>query len=101
MSFALELANIAPYYNLAFALITLILFIKLFAAPFRNKKVYLLPWKLIFVAFLIFIIEEVLTVLRVADIVKITVYINGFFELVIISLFIYALLLQKERIKKL
>ena len=98
--FALELASVAPYYNLALAAITLFFFIKMFATPLRNKKVYLLPWVLVFVSFLIYLFEEIFTVLRMVGIIDIPVHINGFFELILISTFIYALLLQKEYIKK-
>jgi hypothetical protein len=52
-----------------------------------------------FFAVLIYIAEEVITVLRAAGLLDITLYINGFFELAIISLFIYTLLLQKQHIE--
>lgn len=90
----------APYYNLSLVIIVLFLFGKLFSTKIINKKVYLAPWHYIFVAVLIFIVEEVLTVLRQARVIDIPFYINGFFELAIISLFIYTLLLQKERIER-
>lgn len=99
LTVALGLA--APYYNLMLVIITAYLFIKLFNTPIKNKKVYLKPWKLIFIALFVFIIEEVLTVLRAAGYISIPIHINGFFELIIISLFIYTLLLQKEYNQKL
>lgn len=89
-----------PYYNLALILIVLYLFGKLFSTKIKNKKVYLEPWYYVFAAVIVFVIEEIITVLRAAGIVEITLYINGFFELLIISLFIYTLLLQREHIKK-
>ncbi len=88
----------APFYNLALVIVVLFLFGKLFSIP--NKKVFLKPWHVIFMAVIIFILEEVITVLRAAELLDITLYINGFFELVIISLFIYTLLLQKEHVSK-
>lgn len=94
------LAIAAPYYNLALVVIVLFLFGKLFSTKIMNKKVYLAPWYYICVAVLIFIVEEVLTVLRQARVIDIPFYINGFFELAIISLFIYTLLLQKEHIER-
>ncbi|MBW3004294.1 hypothetical protein KY328_01080 [Candidatus Woesearchaeota archaeon] len=90
---------VAPYYNLILVVILFYLFLKLFATPAKNKKVYQKPWTLVFVALVIFIIEEVLTILRTAGLVSIPAHVNGFFEMGIIILFIYALLLQKERIK--
>jgi len=99
MSLTLALAQVAPLYNLALVLIAIVLFIKLFMTPAKDKRAYLLPWKIIFFAVCVYILEEVLTVLRYMDIINIPVHINGFFELLIIISFIYALLLQKEHIK--
>lgn len=90
------LGTAAPYYNLVFALVAMLLFIRLFRTHKKNKAVFLFPWKLLFFGMLVFIVEEVLTVLRFAGIIRIPVYINGFFELVIITLFLYALLIQKN-----
>ncbi|MBN1644810.1 hypothetical protein JW851_02065 [Candidatus Woesearchaeota archaeon] len=98
--FTIALGIIAPYYNLAFALIALYMFLKLLKTKAKSKKVFLLPWKLILIALLTFMIEEITTVLRVLGLISIPVHINGFFELVIISLFIYTLLLQKQHLKK-
>lgn len=95
------LGLVAPYYNLVLVIITGYLFIKLFNTHIKNKKVYLKPWKIVFIALCVFIAEEVLTVLRAAGMISIPMHINGFFELIIISLFIYTLLLQKEYNQKL
>ncbi|MBI4141493.1 hypothetical protein HY484_01055 [Candidatus Woesearchaeota archaeon] len=92
--FTLALATVAPYYNLALVLIVIWLFVKLFKTPAKARTQ--LPWKVIFAALCIFIVEELLTVLRTQQLVLIPVHINGFFELGIITLFIYALLKQKE-----
>jgi hypothetical protein len=94
------LGLIAPYYNLVLVVVLFVLFLKLFSTPAKGKHVYQYPWTLIFVALVIFIIEEILTVLRTAGLLNIPAHINGFFELGIIILFIYALLLQKDWIKK-
>lgn len=93
------LGIVAPYYNLVLAVIAVCLFIKLLTTRKRIKQVYLLPWKLIFFALAVYILEEAITVLRAVGLLDIPVHINGFFELVIISIFIYVLLLQKEFIK--
>ncbi len=99
MSLGLAVAQVAPLYNLGLVIIAIFLFVKLFSTPIRDKRVYLMPWKILFFALLVFIIEEVLTVLRGADIINIPKHINGFFELIIICTFLYMLLLQKEHIK--
>ncbi len=94
LSEALTLA--APFYNLALVVVMLFLFSKMFTTA--TKKTFLKPWYAIFAAVIIFIMEEVITILRAAGLIDITLYINGFFELIIISLFIYTLLLQKEHV---
>ncbi|VVB81722.1 Uncharacterised protein [uncultured archaeon] len=95
-----SLSQVAPIYNLGFVIIVLFLFIKLFTTPIRDKRVYLMPWKIIFFAVIVFIIEEGLTILRQLEVINVPVHINGFFELIIICTFIYMLLLQKEYLKK-
>ncbi len=99
MSFLIALGEVAPFYNLFFVIIALFLFIKMFSVP-RIKQVYLFPWKLIFFALLIYVVEEVLTILRMQDIINIPIHINGFFEIFMIIAFIYALLVLKDHIKK-
>ena len=98
MTLALSLAEAAPLYNLGLVIIAVLLFIKLFTTPVRDRRVYLMPWKLLFFALLVFIFEELLTVLRGARVIDIPVHINGFFELIIICMFIYTLLSQKEHL---
>lgn len=100
MSLGLSLGAVAPLYNLFFVIIAVFLFIKLFNTKVRDRRVYLFPWKLIFTALCIFIVEEILTVLRSLGLINIPVHINGFFEVTIVVLFIYALLLQKKFVSK-
>ncbi|MBW2969575.1 hypothetical protein KY309_00565 [Candidatus Woesearchaeota archaeon] len=100
MSLAASLAEAAPIYNLGFVVIVLILFYKLFSIPVKDRRIYLLPWKIILFAVIVFIIEEAITVLRMAGILNIPIHIYGFFELLIVCTFIYMLLLQKQHIKK-
>ena len=96
MNFAEALTVAAPFYNLAMVAIMLFLFGKLFAL--KNKKVFIKPWYFIFAAVFVFIVEEVITILRAAQVVDITLHINGFFELLIISLFIYTLFVLREHV---
>ena len=95
-----SLSQVAPIYNLGFVIIVIFLFLKLLSTPIRDKRVYLLPWKIIFFAVTIYIVEEGLTILRQLEIINVPVHINGFFELIIICTFIYMLLMQKEHLKK-
>lgn len=89
---------VAPYYNLVLVLILLMMFLKLFNLP--NKKLFLLPWKLLFLAVSVYILEEMLTVFKIAGIIDYPRILNGVFEFVIISIFIYLLLIQKDYLKK-
>ncbi len=88
----------APYYNLGLSVVMFYLFYKLFKEPV--KRGYLQPWKVLFLAVIVYLAEEVLTALRAVGLVAIKAHINGFFELAIITIFIYALLLQKKLISE-
>ncbi len=92
------LGLVAPYYNLALVVIVILLFVRLFKT--NNKNSYIKPWKLLFFAILVFVMEEIFTVLKNAAVIEIPRITNAFFEMMIISLFIYMLLLQKEYVKK-
>lgn len=93
------LGMIAPYYNLALTAIAFYFFMKFFKTK-PKTKVFFLPWIYILLAMIIYILEEVTTIMRVNGLINIPVHINGFFELAIIILFIYTLLLQKQYMKK-
>lgn len=98
MSFTQSLGLVAPVYNLVFVVIVIFLFIKLFKTHVNKKT--LVPWKVLFAALCIYIVEELLTVLRKFGVINIPVHINGFFELAIITLFIYTLLKQMEVVRR-
>jgi len=97
MTLAESIGVVAPYYNLAFVIVVVLLFLRLFKIP--NKKIFLTPWKLLFLAVLIFIVEEILTVLKQAAVIDYPRIVNAVFEFFIITIFIYTLLIQKEYVK--
>ena len=101
MTLGLCLAQVAPLYNLALVVIAIHLFVVLFKTPIKDRRAFIKPWGFIFAALMVFVIEEVVTVLRAMEVISIPIHINGFFELTIIILFIYALLLQKEKMEEL
>jgi len=88
---------IAPYYNLVFVIIIFILFAKLFSI--KNPKVPTSSWKLLLAGLIIFFIESILTVLSALELVSFPHIIFPLFETVTISLFIYMVLLQREKLK--
>jgi len=92
--FTEALGLVAPYYNLVFVAIVIILFIFFLKNP--NKNIYLKPWKLLLTAILVYVVEEILTVLNNLDILNVSKLVNPLLEMIIISLFIYIVLLQKE-----
>ncbi|MFH1054147.1 MAG: hypothetical protein V1740_07045 [Candidatus Woesearchaeota archaeon] len=96
--FEIALGMVAPFYNLIMAAIVLFLFLKLFKLP--NRLVYLKPWKVLFAAFIVYLFEEAFTVMRKLGVADVPIILNGLFEMIIISLFIYMLFLQKEYIKR-
>lgn len=94
------LTIVLPNFNLVLVVILIILFVRMFTRK-STGKVYFLPWKLLFAAIMVFVVEEVLTALRFAGLVNYPhMLINGFFEMAIITLFMYMLLKQKEWVVK-
>jgi hypothetical protein len=93
------LSIVFPYVNLLLVIVVIALFIRMFVRE-AHAHVYLIPWKLLFAGVIIFVVEQVLTVLRQAGVINIPGHgiVNGLFEIVIITLFIYMLLLQREHI---
>lgn len=90
------LTHVLPNLNIALVVVMVILFIKMFMRK-STGKVFYLPWKLLFVALMIFVVEELLTALRFAGMIDYPhMVINGFFEMGIITTFIYMVLIQRE-----
>jgi len=92
------IAQVAPLYNLGLVIIAIVLFIVLFRYE-SSRFAYRKPWVLLFIAIIIFVVETAMTILRGAGLLAFHPAIFGAFEFVIISLFIYTLLLQKQFIK--
>ena len=92
------LGIVAPYYNLALVIVVILLFLKLFSI--KTKRIYILPWKILFFALLIYVFEEIVTVLAMSNIIVVFPLMFPVLEMVIITSFIYMLLLQKEYVKK-
>jgi hypothetical protein len=97
MTLGVCLGQTAPYYNLALVLVVVILFIKLFKTP--NKKAYILPWKILFFSIIVYIVEEIITVLQKSGLMAVPKVIFPVFEMIIIISFTYMVLIQKEYVK--
>lgn len=89
---------VAPYYNLVLVLILVMVFIIFLRKT--TKKVYKTPWKFLFAALMVYIIEEILTVLQGLNIITLSRLIAPILEMIIISLFIYMVFLQRDYLVK-
>ena len=92
------LGIVAVYYNILIALVMAATFLWLFYIT-DERKIYIRPWKYLFLAGLTFFIEEIFIFLRIHNILDTPIYLDGFFGIVIVTFFIYMLLLQKEYVK--
>ena len=90
---------VAPYYNMGLAIVVIILFIKLFKEQ-KGKKARHMQWKLLFAALMIFLVQQSLTILKQMGTIYYPQFINQFFELGMITFFIYMVLAQKQYVKK-
>ena len=97
MTFTECLGLVAPYYNLVLVAIVIALFIKLFMQ--HKKGIYTVPWYFLFIALMIYVIEESMTVMASAGFIEVPRLLFPIFEMLMISLFIYMLLLQKQYVK--
>ena len=89
---------VAPYYNLALAVIVIVLLFKLFSYS-SSRFSYSKPWKVFLYGFSIFIIETIMTILRGLGYITFHPAIFPLFEMTIITLFIYMILLQKQYVQ--
>ena len=94
VSYTEAFSLVSPWYNLAMILVGVYLFSIL--AKIKSKKIDLNPWKFVFGALGVGLLEEITIVLRSSQIVSIPIHINGFFEIIIISLLLYTLLLKRK-----
>lgn len=98
MTLAESVAMVAPYYNAVLTIILFFMFYKLFSYD-SKRFAYIKPWKLLLIALVIFLVETVMTALKMLGLIDYPWILFGFFEMAIITLFIYMLLLQKQFIK--
>ncbi|MBI5391264.1 hypothetical protein HZB02_07275 [Candidatus Woesearchaeota archaeon] len=97
MTLAACFGTVAPYYNLGLVIIVFILFLQLFQTPKKRK---LMHWKLLFGAVCLFVIEELLTILKFAGLIDYPLWINPLLETGMIIQFIYMLLHQQRLVSK-
>ena len=88
----------APLYNLAFIILVILLFIRLFSYP-QQKFAYFKPWKLLTFAIGVAVLETIMTILRGFGTISFHPAVFGIFEMVILVTFIYMILLQKQFVK--
>jgi hypothetical protein len=88
--------NLILLLNLFLVAFSFYLFYRLFQVG--KGKLAIFSWKLLIIGVVMFVIETLLTLLRVSGVVDTPRAINGLFETVIICVFIYILLFQKQMI---
>lgn len=94
-----SLGLVAPYYNLVLVVIVVILFLRLFSC--KKSSMYIKPWHFLFFSLIVFVVEEIITVLEGAKLIDAAAIIFPLLETIIITSFIYMLLLQKNYLKSL
>lgn len=83
-----------PMVNMLLAAAIIVYFVRLFFLP--KRLIYMPPWGLIFTAFVLYVVEEVLTISRSAGIITYPLVVHRIIELFIIILFLQALWLHKS-----
>ena len=91
------LGLVAPYYNMVLVVIVVILFINLFRRS--DKKTFIMPWKFLFFAICVYVVEEIATIMASANLIILHGLINVILETIIVTLFIYMILIQREYVK--
>lgn len=89
---------VAPIYNLVLVAIVIVMFIILFKNA--KKSYFVKPWKFLFYIILLFVFEEIMTVLIHLNVIDYPRIIHAGIEMLMVSFFIYALLSQTEYIDK-
>jgi hypothetical protein len=92
-----SLGIVAPYYNMVLVVIVVILFIVFLRR--QDLDISKKPWKLLFAAIMIYIVEELLTVTKISEIGNMYKILHPLLEMGMIALFIYMLLSQREYLK--
>ena len=90
---------VIPYVNLVLVAVVLLLFFKLFKTYKHTKIGYITPWAILCFGVLVYVAEAIFTVLRASGVFDLPYHVNGYFELIIISAFIYAVLNLRDHLK--
>ncbi|HIH37579.1 hypothetical protein J4460_06145 [Candidatus Woesearchaeota archaeon] len=93
----IAIGMVAPMYNAILAAICFVLFIRLFKNhdTFHSK-----PWKFVFYALVLFIIETIITLIRQVGIFDTPRWILALMEMAMILFIINAILVQMDHMKK-
>lgn len=102
-SFAFCISRIAPIYNLVFSLIVFYLLFRLVTLKKKSKKVFIKPWYFLFAALSVFVLEEIITLMKFFNVISDAIiprWFNAVFELIMVILFIYMLFMQINHVAK-
>ncbi len=98
MSISQCLGQVSGIYNLVLIIIIMVIFYKFLKMP--SKVIYKTPFVVLFAALLVYILEELFNVLDKLALFSIPLFMYPLFEMIIITSFIYMLLLQKDYLKQ-
>ena len=98
MALAECLNLVGGFYNMILVIIVIVLFIS-FLRKGSNRIIYMKPWKLLFFAICVYVIEEISQLLLNVFGVPIPKILFPIYEMIMITTFIYMLLMQKEYMK--
>ena len=91
------ISTVGGFYNIALVAIVMIMFV--FFLRKHSKAIYMKPWKLLFFALCVYIIEEISQILLNVVGMQIPKVLFPLYEMIMITTFIYMLLIQKEYMK--
>lgn len=101
--FTVALSKIAPVYNIALTLLAYYVLVTLIVFRKKKTKTYVQPWKYLFAALTLFLIESIITALKFFDVIAeeaVPRTLNASFELLIIILFMMMVKCQMFDLEK-
>ena len=93
-----SIGQVAPLYNLALVTVVVILLVVLLR---KKTKLSLFAWKVMFFIVMVYVMEEILTVLHKFSIIYVPRITMAILELVMLTTFLFMVLNQREEVKKL
>lgn len=91
------ISTVGGFYNLVLVAVVMVMFVFFLRNP--SRRIYIKPWKLLFFTLCVYVVEEISQVLLNVAGWPIPKIIFPIYEMIMITTFIYMLLMQKEYMK--